>query len=61
MTYMRLTSRTLKDLTEMIEHLRGDVHELRLDVRHVQDQIRDYNTRLVNLTLRVDKCINQGE
>lgn len=60
MTYMRLTSRTLKDLTEMIEHLRSEVHELKLDIRNIQDQTRDYNTRLVNLTLKIDKCINQG-
>ncbi len=60
MTYMRLTSRTLSDLTQMIEHLRSEVHELKLDVRHTQDQARDYNTRLVNFTLKVDKCINKG-
>ncbi len=61
MTYMRLTSRTLKQLSEMIEHLSSEVKGLKLDMRHMQDQTTDYNTRLVNLALKVDKCINNKE
>jgi len=58
---MRLTSRTLKQLSEMIEHLSSEVKGLKLDMRHMQDQTTDYNTRLVNLALKVDKCINNKE
>lgn len=59
MTYMRLTSRTLSDLSQMIEHLREQVSSLKLDMRHIQDQTTNYNTNLVNLTLKVDQIIEQ--
>lgn len=61
MTYLRLTEKQLKDLSKMVDHLSCEVQSLRLDMRHIQDQTTDYNTRLVNLALKLDKCINNKE
>lgn len=49
------------ELIELVGYCRSEISQLKLDSRHMQNQIIDYNTRLINLTLRVDKCINQGE
>ena len=50
---------SLKKLVEIMEYCRDQIHSLRLDLRHVQNQTTDFNTRLVNLTLKVDKVINK--
>ena len=50
---------SLTKLLEIMEYCRDQIESLKLDMRHIQNQTTDYNTRLVNLTLKVDKCINQ--
>ena len=51
----------LDQLNDVTNYLTAEINSLRLDIRHIQDQTTDYNARLIKLTLKVDKCINQNE
>ena len=53
--------KVILELVDLVHHCRLEISQIKLDIRHVQNQTTDFNTRLINLTMKIEKSIRLQE